>query len=92
MTVAWEFVGALGILIPFALLQFGRMSQHAYLYLLLNLIGSGILTVVAILQQQWGFVILQGVWAVAAAWGLVRRSRTSRSSPETADPAADPDR
>jgi hypothetical protein len=29
--------------------------------------------VVAGLQQQWGFVILQAAWCAVAVWGLARR-------------------
>lgn len=75
MDVALQFVGALGILVPFVLLQFGVVGQHAWSYLALNLAGAGILTGVALVERQWGFVILQGVWALAAAWGLLRRLR-----------------
>lgn len=69
-----QFIGALGILIPFALFQLGSLSQHGYTYLGLNLVGAAILTVVAVLDGQWGFVILQGVWAMAAAWGIGRNA------------------
>lgn len=84
MTLVLEFAGALGILVPFALLQFGRMSQHALPYLVLNLVGSGVLTAVAVVQQQWGFVILQAVWALVAAWGIIRRLRRGRTTPPNA--------
>jgi hypothetical protein len=73
MHLALQFIGALGILVPFALFQVGVTTQHAYGYLALNIAGATILTVVAWLDGQWGFVILQGVWAVAAAVNLVRR-------------------
>lgn len=75
-----QFVGALGILMPFALLQLGRISQHGYLYLGLNLVGAAILTAVAYLDGQWGFVILQAVWALVAAWGIGRRGMVRRLS------------
>jgi len=73
--LALQFVGAMGILVPFAMFQAGRMSQHGYAYLALNLLGSAILTAVAYLDGQWGFVILQAVWALVAAIGILRRSR-----------------
>jgi hypothetical protein len=68
-----QFVGALGILLPFVLFQLGRMSQHAYPYLVCNVVGSAVLTVVAYLDGQWGFVIVQAVWTLAAAVGIARR-------------------
>jgi hypothetical protein len=77
MELALQFVGALGILVPFALFQKGVLSQHAYVYLALNLLGSGVLTAVAYLDRQWGFVILQGVWTVASALSVARKALTT---------------
>lgn len=73
MGLALQFVGAMGILAPFALMQFRRTTPHSWLYLSLNLSGSVILTWLALAETQWGFVLLQGVWALAALVGLVRR-------------------
>ncbi len=74
MVLALQFVGALGILVPFALFQKGVLSQHAYAYLALNVAGSGVLTAVAYFDRQWGFVILQGVWTVASAVSIGRKA------------------
>jgi hypothetical protein len=74
MEVALQFVGALGILVPFALFQKGVLSQHAYTYLALNVAGSGVLTAVASLDRQWGFVILQGVWAIVSGVSIGRKA------------------
>jgi hypothetical protein len=41
-------------------------------YLVLNLVGASVLAVDAYVEQQWGFLLLEGVWAVIAAWGLAR--------------------
>jgi hypothetical protein len=73
MQIALQFVGALGILVPFALLQFRRTTAHSVAYLTMNLVGAGVLTVLAVVESQWGFVILQGVWTLAAARGLILR-------------------
>lgn len=81
MTLALEFVGAVLILIPFVLLQAGRLSPHASGYLWLNLVGSAVLTVVALIEQQWGFVLVQAVWSVVAAWGLLVRLRAGPPAP-----------
>jgi hypothetical protein len=64
-------VGALLILAAFAAVQFERMRPDSWLYLALNLVGSAILAVLAIGASQWGFVLLEGVWAVVSAWGLL---------------------
>ena len=68
-----QIVGALFVLAGFAGSQFGRLSPHSYSYLLANLIGSGILAILALIERQWGFLLLEGVWAVVSAWGLINR-------------------
>lgn len=65
-----QIVGALLILAAFAAVQFERMRPDSRLYLALNLIGSIILAVLAWLDSQWGFLLLEGVWAIVSAWGL----------------------
>ncbi len=67
-----QIVGALLILAAFAAVQFDRMRPDSRLYLTLNLLGSAILAVLAVAAEQWGFVLLEGVWAVVSAWGLAR--------------------
>jgi hypothetical protein len=71
-----QIVGALLILTAFAAVQFDRMQPSSRLYLTLNLVGSAILAVLAVLSSQWGFVLLEGVWAIVSAWGLATALRT----------------
>ena len=73
-----QIVGALLILAAFAAVQFDRMRPDSRLYLTLNLLGSAILAVLAVLAAQWGFVLLETVWAVVSAWGLFAALREGR--------------
>ena len=70
-----QIVGALLILAAYTAAQAGRLDQRSYGYLLLNLLGSTILAVLAAVEQQWGFLLLEGVWALVSAWGLAARVR-----------------
>jgi hypothetical protein len=72
-----HIVGALLILAAFTAVQLERMRPDSRLYLALNLVGSAILAVLAVSAQQWGFVLLEGVWAIVSAWGLLAALRSA---------------
>jgi hypothetical protein len=65
-----QVVGALLILAAFTAAQFGWLDTKSRVYLVLNLIGSIVLTVLAWYEEQWGFLLLEFVWAVVSGWGL----------------------
>ena len=71
MGIVIQIVGSLLVLAGFALAQFGVLDLRSRLYLVLNTVGSGILAGDAILERQWGFLLLEGVWAIVSAVGLV---------------------
>ena len=73
-------VGALLILIPFAASQMERLKTTTYSYQLLNLIGSGTLTTIAVIERQYGFILLEGVWALMSLVGLQRVLKSGRRS------------
>jgi hypothetical protein len=75
-----QVIGALLILAAFAAAQFDVMSPHSHAYLVLNAIGSAVLTVLALVEQQWGFLLLEAVWAIVSVWGLVRLLRGRQPS------------
>lgn len=64
--------GSLLVLAGFALSQWGVLNPKSITYLVLNLVGSAALAVNADLGAQWGFLLLEGVWAIVSAVGLVR--------------------
>jgi hypothetical protein len=70
-----QLAGALLILIPFAAVQLGRSSPASIGYLAFNLVGSALLAGLALAERQWGFLLLETVWAIVSGWGLTRRAR-----------------
>ncbi len=73
--------GALLILAAFILAQMGRLETDSLPYLGLNLVGSTILAIDAWIGAEWGFLLLEGVWAIVSAVGLVRVLRTAPAAP-----------
>ena len=71
-----SLVGAMLILIPFAASQLGRLRTMTMTYQLMNLVGSSTLTAVALLESQYGFILLEGVWAVMSLVGVRRVMKT----------------
>jgi hypothetical protein len=65
-------VGAALILAPFAAIQMRRLETETWSYQLLNLVGASLLTVIATLERQYGFIVLEGVWAVMSLIGVRR--------------------
>lgn len=53
--------------------QAGWLRRHSYRYLVMNLVGALALAIVAVLTEDWGFVLLEGVWAIVSASGLSAR-------------------
>jgi hypothetical protein len=70
-----QVVGALIVLVPFAWSQLGSLPATAPVYLWLNLVGSAVLAVLALHDAQWGFLMLEGTWALVAARGLALGQR-----------------
>jgi hypothetical protein len=68
-----QIVGAVLILAGFILTQGKLLDADTFLYLILNLTGAAILAVLAFQAQRWGFVLLEGVWALVALAGLILR-------------------
>ena len=70
-----QVIGALLILAGFAAAQLGWLRVDSRIYLILNLLGSLVLAYLAVDQRQWGFLLLEGVWAMVSLWSLARVMR-----------------
>lgn len=76
MSEAIQILGAVAILVAYALAQFNVVDRRSYSYNLLNLVGAIVLGVIAYVERLWGFFLLEVAWGLVATWGLLDRLRT----------------
>jgi hypothetical protein len=69
-----QLIGAVPILVAFVAAQLGRLDTRSKLYLALNVVGSAVLAVIAVIEAQWGFVLIEGVWGSVSLWTLIKVS------------------
>ena len=77
---AISLVGAAMILAAFGMQQAGKLGPEAPAYLVLNLLGSLILTYFAVEARNLGLIALEGSWAAISVVSLVRTSLRARRS------------
>lgn len=75
MGQAIQIVGSLLILTAFGLSQLGWLAQRSLKYLALNAVGALLLAGDAIVERQWGFILLESVWALISLCGFVMSVR-----------------
>jgi hypothetical protein len=71
-----QVLGAALVLAAFIAVQRGATDPQSVPSLALNLTGSGLLALLALAGHQWGFLLLEGSWAVVSTVGLRARLRT----------------
>jgi hypothetical protein len=67
-----SLLGALAILAAYAGNQFAWVRTTSLLYVVANAAGAAVLSVVAAVEDQWGFLLLEGVWTIVSVVALVR--------------------
>jgi hypothetical protein len=70
-----DLIGTIGVgtlLIAFVLNQRRTISEHSRAFLAMNLVGALMCGYSAWLVRFMPFVVLEIVWAMVAAWGLLR--------------------
>jgi uncharacterized membrane protein YkgB len=95
MGIVIQITGSLLVLAGFALAQWGVLDQKSLWYLILNTVGSTVLAINAVFEQQWGFLLLEGVWAIVSAVSLVlvmRGFRVASDDRQSPSAAAQPPR
>ena len=79
MLQAISILGAAAVLAAFAANQFGWIKPSQLSYAAANFVGAAILTAVAVVDRQIGFVLLQGTWTLVSLVGIVTILRGART-------------
>jgi hypothetical protein len=66
-------LGSLLVLLAYVANQLGWLRATGIGYALANIVGSGILAVIAALEEQWGFLLLEAAWASVSLVAVVGR-------------------
>jgi NADH:ubiquinone oxidoreductase subunit 6 (subunit J) len=67
-----SLIGAVLILSAFAAAQMRKLKHESVAYQALNFAGGVCLCIAAVAALQYGFILLEGSWAILSAHGLWR--------------------
>lgn len=70
-----QLVAALLVLGAFCANQWWGLPTDSVSFLSLNAVGTAVLAVLAAMGNDYGFLLLEGVWAVVSTVGLLRAVR-----------------
>lgn len=66
-------LGSLLVLLAYVANQLGWLRTTGIGYAFANIVGSGTLAVIAALEEQWGFLLLEAAWASVSLVAVVGR-------------------
>ena len=71
-------IAACVVLYAFFMQMQGVWQASEIRYMACNFVGTAVLTVVAWIGSQWGFVLIEAIWALVSLRGLIRAKRAQR--------------
>jgi hypothetical protein len=80
---AISVLGALLVLAAYGANQLGWTDTSNLPYQLSNLVGAGILAIVAVVEGQIGFILLEGTWTLVSLWAVLKILRGKSAPPST---------
>ena len=67
------FTGVFILLVAYALSLLNKLSKESTAYLFMNFAGAGLSCLASVLLHFIPFIILEAVWALVSAIGLLKR-------------------
>lgn len=74
-------IGAVVMLGAYFALQRGWLAVNDRSYSVLNFVGASMLTWVAVADRRWGFILVEGAWALLSIPGMLRRGSSKGPRP-----------
>lgn len=74
-----SWIGSAGVtllLLAFVLNLLNKLRSDSAAYLVLNVAGAGLACVSSLLISFWPFVVLEGVWALASLFPLIKKVKS----------------
>jgi hypothetical protein len=72
LSQSMQLLGAVLILSAYGAQQARKLVAESVGYQSLNALGGFLLCATAVIERQYGFILLEGAWAVLSVWGLAR--------------------
>lgn len=75
-----QILGSLLVLMAFIGAAAGLVKPSTWAYLMLNAVGSTVLALTATVKLEWGFILLEGTWALVSIVSMCRKGWHKRAA------------